>query len=810
MGHMWGGDGLFAPLDVARFALAYLVLAILPGYALATLARPRLTRLEQLALAIPCAYTLVVLCGLATVALRLPFGPLAYAAIAAPITLAALFIQWHGRAAGRSARGAANYWWLAPAGVAAAQVAACALVYAGDTVPVGFDVVAHVAWTGAIARTQLFPLALLSAHAGDANGGFYPPAFHALGALTLGIAPMPTYRAVFYGIVAAAAFLPLALFSYVRAVFDQPDVGLDGRRLAGLAVLTTLAFDAVPLATQQIGLYPFLASLLFVPAIAVALRDGVIGGDRRAATLAALLGVGLFYTHPTEFVTVALIAPALLGGRRALTPLPPPVAGEGEPRRPWPGPKGPWHGPDLKRSTFDRGHPGLSMGARHFFARRAATTRIHWDRRRPSGARLRHPQWPEATRSPVTAGRPGSAASGGGPSRYPTRTHGAPPPSGSVPCHGPSGPGFMHNRVARMAVTGAAIAAAWLIGALPALVAVRHTMVSGAQAEIRTRHDFAAPSRPQLGPVLGTYVQWLYGHNLAYLLLAATALGIAWLLWRRRLRGLVVVCAIALAVFVDSNSYNLLRPLYVLSFPWALLQRLVPTHYWIIPPLAAIGLDRVARVVGRPLRRRGVPFAALCAVPVVLFGLAVPYAVSTARAAAYARALHTVAPADLAAAAWLARHAPPNSVALNDGDLEPARVILYDAPIDAGRWLPLLGAPRPLFGHNGDGPGAAAEQLYLLAHAADNPLPARAASFVDRYHVHYVYYGAAVRPDAIRHLSLPRLLADPALRLVYTSALACRDDGRRSSAACRQPGAYVFAFKSVAVAVAERVQAPHA
>ena len=800
-----GAGGLIAPLDLARFALAYLAVAILPGYALATLARPRLPRLERLALTIPCAYSLVALCGLGTLAARLPFGVAPYAAVAFPVLLAALYRGRRRRAtpegvddfslthprpgaatpgsagvppvparpsvgtyderrrrgpaggadlspsdAGTggmpalpgfmrgsdnpSSRPARDYWWVAPIAVAAAQVVICLVVYAGDTVPVGFDVVSHVAWTDAIARGRLFPLALLSSHAGDANGGFYPPVFHALAALTLGLAPMDTYRAVFYSVVAAAAFLPLALFCYVRAALDRPDAGLHAGRVAALAVVTALAFDAAPLATQQIGLYPFLASLLFVPALAVALRDGLVRGERGAAALAALLGAGLFYTHPTEFVSVALVGLALLGGRRALTPQ----------RRP--ALKSAWQGPDLKRPTSDRGRAD---------------------------------------------------------------------PSGSVACHGPSGPGSVRKQVARAAAYGIAIGGVWLVAAGPALVAVRHTMVRGARTEIHDRHDFAPPAQPRLGTVLNSYVQSIYGHNLSYLLLAATAAGIIWLLWRRRLRGLVAVLVIALAVFVDSTSYNLLRPLYVLSFPWALLQRLVPTHYWLVPPLAAIGLDRAAAFVARLSRRRSRPrprgalFAALCVAPLALFGLVVPGMISAARAVAYDRALRTVAPADLGAAAWLRRHAPIGTTIVNDGDLDPQHVILYDAPIDAGRWLPLLGAPRPLFGHGGDGPGAAADRLYLLAHAADDPLPPRAASFVDRYYVRYVYYGAAVRPDATRHLSLPRLLADPRLTLEYASAPTCRGDSARRSIACGQPGAYVFIFKTAAT-VADRSVRGHA
>ena len=76
--------GLIAPTDAGLFILAYLLVAIVPGYAVATWARPAAPRLERLAVAIPCAYALVVLCGLATALLHLPFGLPAYAVVAVP------------------------------------------------------------------------------------------------------------------------------------------------------------------------------------------------------------------------------------------------------------------------------------------------------------------------------------------------------------------------------------------------------------------------------------------------------------------------------------------------------------------------------------------------------------------------------------------------------------------------------------------------------------------------------------------------------------------------------------------------------
>jgi hypothetical protein len=141
--------------------------------------------------------------------------------------------------------------------------------------------------------------------------------------------------------------------------------------------------------------------------------------------------------------------------------------------------------------------------------------------------------------------------------------------------------------------------------------------------------------------------------------------------------------------------------------------------------------------------------------------------------------------------AWLARHATRTSVVVDDEDR--AHPELFDVAIDAGRWLPLLGGGSPLFGQGGNGPGPLPERLYLLQHIADVPLPTRAARFIARYHVEYVFYGAGVPPRATRHLNLKLLLADPHLRLVYASAPPCRPDGRHGTAACSAAGSYIFA-----------------
>jgi hypothetical protein len=294
----------------------------------------------------------------------------------------------------------------------------------------------------------------------------------------------------------------------------------------------------------------------------------------------------------------------------------------------------------------------------------------------------------------------------------------------------------------------------------------------------------------QLGPVLDGYVYWIYGFNLSYVLLAAVICGVASCLVQRRLLGLVVVQVIAFALFVDANSYNLLRPFYVLSYPWVSWERMIATHYWLALPLAAVGLDAVLRLARRFLRAKRATFTALIASPLVVMGLLVPFDVAGTHSAAYADARKLVAPADLGTLTWLARHAPAGSVVVNDGSTVASA--MFDVPIDAGVWMPALDGPQPLFWRWGGGPGTLDDRFYLLQHIADNPLPERVARFASQYHIHYIFYGAQVRPGTTRHLNLARLLADARLRLVYSSVPTCRHDVARASRACPATGSYVF------------------
>ncbi|HKC76551.1 MAG TPA: hypothetical protein VKF37_20470, partial [Chloroflexota bacterium] len=200
--------------------------------------------------------------------------------------------------------------------------------------------------------------------------------------------------------------------------------------------------------------------------------------------------------------------------------------------------------------------------------------------------------------------------------------------------------------------------------------------------------------------------------------------------------------------------------------------------------------EAAARSVRSHVRTPHPAFVAITALPAVLLGLILPLQVTAIHTMAYAAARNLVAPSDLGAVSWLTRHAPSGSVVIDDGDM--MRPPPFDVPIDAGLWMPVLGGPQPLFWRLGVGPGPLDDRFYLLEHIGDTPLPPRAAQLSAEDHVRYVFYGARVLPSVRRHLSLTRLLADPRLRLVYSSVATCRPNGHDRPLGCPSTGSYVF------------------
>lgn len=633
MALLTSGTSLLALGDAVKAAIALLLLAAIPGYALSALARPRAARLEHVVLALPCACALALAVGFGAAAVGLPYGLPVYGAAALTAVTLYLFKERRGGRLSALCRAPADRWWAVPMLVALMDGAVLAFNSRGSSVPDASDAASHTLWTAFIAQGQKVTFALLSTPPG--HGAFYPPGFHAVAALLVDAAGLPAYRAVFLLALAAVLILPFALYAYLRTL-------LGDARLAALAVALSLVFEAMPLYSFVLGVYPFILSFLFVAGLALAARDAVGLGHRGSIVLVAVLAVGLFYTHPTELLSAALI------GAVATVPL--------------------------------------------------LRSRRQWG---------------------------------------------------------------------RAVVVSALLGAILVMGALPALHAIGTTMVSGAQPEIATRHDFGSGSAVNVGGIVSSYFYYIYGRDIAWLLCAAVLAGIAWCVLRRRYLGLVGMQIVLGAILLDVLGPNLLHRFYVLSFPWALPERLAPTHYWVVPALAALGLRALACTLARTGLARKRRLTLVVAGYSLILGVVAPFVVAGLHTQAVVTAHHVVAAGDLEAMGWLKQHAP-GAVMVNDENFSADTE--SNMPIDAGYWTHVLGDSTPFFGNGGDGPGALATRIDVLRQIGDKTLPPSTRRTLQKDHVRYVYYGAVVMPRTVRHLVLSRLLRAPYLHLVYSSA----------------------------------------
>lgn len=649
---------LVAPLDISYFVLAYVALMIVPGFSLATVALPTATLVERLAFAVPSAFGLVSLSGVVCELLHQHFDINTYAVVAVLVTLLSLYV--HKRRWKREKRDVRSFerWELVPVGVGAVYLIVLLAANIHEVVPTGWDTPQHVAWINRVVQARVFPLRLLASVIDSPNGAFYPPAFHVVSALIHELVPVPTYRVAFYSVVSVIVLMPFALYSYVKLLTSSA-------RLGALASISSLAFIGLSISALPGGLYTLITALLIAPMLAIALYRAVIQGERGAVGLSIILGIALFYTHPTEFLTTALLDLALV----------------------------------------------FSVAPRRF----------------PSWRGLAH-----------------------------------------------IGP----------------IAVAWGLAVWPAAAGVTRTITVGAHSEIRVRGLYTAPVDTDIAAIALGYARRTLIENFSYLLFVAVVAGVVRCLVKRQWLGLVVVQAIILFVFVDSNTYNVFGRFYTIAFPWALWYRLVDTSYWTLLPLAAVGVEGLIIPLIALYRSRWRPYAALVVFAGVFCGLGIPLYVSTAVLSYSNLRTRVVALADLGSIAWLAQHAM-TGVVVNDENDEN-NVNKDNPPVDAGLWMRNLGGPQPTFGHNNSGPGAVADRIYVARTIALNPLPRRTLAYIQRYHVRYVFYGAAERADApSRHLNLKQLLRDPLLQVAYVDVPTCRLQAKWNTTKCTT-ASYVF------------------
>jgi hypothetical protein len=126
-----------------------------------------------------------------------------------------------------------------------------------------------------------------------------------------------------------------------------------------------------------------------------------------------------------------------------------------------------------------------------------------------------------------------------------------------------------------------------------------------------------------------------------------------------------------------------------------------------------------------------------------------------------------VAPADLAAAAWLRANTPPDARVAVSATIFPWAPD-YVVGVDGGYWLPLLAGrattllPMLYAGERGADPAAVRDTISVARALRDAPAAPETAALLRSLGVNYVYHGGHVATP-----SLAGLAANPALRLVY-------------------------------------------
>jgi hypothetical protein len=250
--------------------------------------------------------------------------------------------------------------------------------------------------------------------------------------------------------------------------------------------------------------------------------------------------------------------------------------------------------------------------------------------------------------------------------------------------------------------------------------------------------------------------------NLPLLALAAVGLALACRLHHQPALGqpvaVLVLAAWALAQLALANPRW-----WPVPMPLAGRVDLVTTLAALCFPLAvaaALALAVAARLAGRQWGRRGAGVAlALGLAGTALGGWQLQALVTPANA--------LVAPADLAAAAWLRTHSPPDATIAVSATLLPWAPD-YVVGVDGGYWLPLLAGrattvlPMLYPGERGADQAAVARMVAVAQALRDAPAAALTAALLRSLHVGYVYHsGRSPVPSA------EGLASNPGFRVVY-------------------------------------------
>jgi hypothetical protein len=298
--------------DLARALPALLVVGVLPGLALVTLAVPGWRRWERLAAAPGLSAGMAGVIGLVLHDLRLPFAAATVLPVEGAVALAAVWRLSHRRR--RAARGrpeplATRVRWVVVA-AAAAGAASSAMIVAGfhdQPLPLPTDAPVHGIVANGIARTHdTLPV---NPDPAEASAWVRPRSgFEAVAALASEVGgPGPTAEMLPFCTL-AVALLPLGLAALALEATGSAAI-------AALAPVLGVGW-AFPSVAVFLGEYPYVVDAgLVAPAVVAALRALRRSQPADGVVLLGCLTAAIWVTHGLEAVTALVVGGPLVTAR---------------------------------------------------------------------------------------------------------------------------------------------------------------------------------------------------------------------------------------------------------------------------------------------------------------------------------------------------------------------------------------------------------------------------------------------------------------------------------------------------------------
>jgi hypothetical protein len=256
---------------------------------------------------------------------------------------------------------------------------------------------------------------------------------------------------------------------------------------------------------------------------------------------------------------------------------------------------------------------------------------------------------------------------------------------------------------------------------------------------------------------LDRFIGLIFEQNNNYLALLLFLSGIVYCLYKRKYYEFLIIHLIFLAIYVDSSSTLMLKPLFNATYPWGSFDRLLYIQSFFVPFFCGVGLATIWSHISRIRSTRKAITLMLVVTLLLSIGYSVPVAITKNNLQMLTDSYAPVNHDDLRAIQWIENNVPQDAVILND------------FRNDAGIWIPPLTNRKVLIPHLPFNYHGYLDRLYLLEHVHEVPDNENATKLMSRFNISYVFYGSKLVSNNRHILDLPGLENNPDFKLRYKS-----------------------------------------